>query len=596
MKRHIDPASGEVLSGMTRIWLTAGSIILLLPFLVTAQKKPRGSEPREPNSIAYHITPILAADRTNLEISVRFKTDSDAPMRVGLPSDYFGTPNLYRFVSSFEGEAGTVVTAGKDGTERLVKPGAGGEIHLRYVLSYDPKVLKDFTDAPNVDRGHFHLAGCQWLLQTGEISRKRRYIVEVSEPRGWQLYSSIGPDPHRVETTSSYEDLVQTAIGGGVGFHSRFLIHTKPVNAFVEGRFEIPNLNLQRGIQRIVSLQRSWFNDFDQPFYHVVILPKEANVAGVRFKNLFVCFLKRDIARDQLYVLLAHEMLHNWLTADLVRPPDGESTLRYQWFYEGFTDYFARRLLADAGLISKRRFAYLINRDIINIADNPNRAATYADLIAATKEGGFGTTFNKLAYYRGALIALNWDAQIDRLGHGRQLGDLIREVYRLAQKNDGHVTEQALFELTTGYGIDAKADFEKYILRGEPVAVLSDDLGRDFELDESEVPSFDPGFSLGQSTKTHKIAGVAMNGPAYQVGLREGMDLVDLENATRFGNAWDPDKPLVVIAKVDGLERRFAVFPHGASRKLMLFHARADRPSGVKLVDLSFITGSWRAD
>jgi predicted metalloprotease with PDZ domain len=526
----------------------------------------------------YRIKAIPLSDPTNLEISLNYKTAKNEPLTVKLPVDCYGTPKLARFVISFTGQSGTLVKNGKDDSERIVQPNAQGEIYLKYTLAFDPQALANNTYSPNVGNGYFHLAGCQWMLQTGSREEKRLHIIEmIDAPKDWVFYSSLSANPARFEGIASYSDLQITAFGGGNQGFSQFLIKGKPVSVFVRGKFTIPQTEILKSVRDIVTMQRQRFNDFDQPFYHVVILPKEGNVAGVRIDNLFVSFFKSDVTRNQLYGLLSHEMLHNWLTTNLIKPPEGETTLRYQWFYEGFTDYFSRKILLDAGRLTRQRFAELINRDIINIADNPHKEATYKDIVEATETGKFAQAFNKLAYYRGALIALNWDAKIRATNKGKSLGNLIEEVYRLALAS-GSIDEPTFFALVQkNYAIDAKADFERYILRGEPITVAADALGNDYKLRDSSSPSFDPGFLLSQSQQAKKISGVTTDSAAYRAGLRNNMELVRVENYNRFSNAWDPSSPMIVVVKEQNKERKISFLPHGTAHKLLLFE-----PTGKK--------------
>lgn len=369
----------------------------------------------EGETFHYRIKPIPISDRTNLEISFKIEGVKASSVAVKLPVDCYGTPKLFRFVTAFTGESGTTVQSGKDEGERLVQPNSQGEIYLKYVLSFDPQALADSTFSPNVGNSHFHVAGCQWMLRIGNEEEKRPHIIElVDAPKDWKLYSSLSANPAKFEGVVSLDDLDITAIGGGRKGFSQFLVREKPVSVFVRGKFVIPQNEIFAAVRKIVTLQRERFNDFNQPFYNVVVLPKEDNVAGTRIENLFVSFFKADVTREQLYVLLSHEMLHNWLTANIIKPPKGEISLKYQWFYEGFTDYFSRRILLDAKLLTLEKFAELINRDIINIADNPNKNTTFQDLVKATQTGKFNQAFNKLSYYRGALIALNWDTKSAR--------------------------------------------------------------------------------------------------------------------------------------------------------------------------------------
>lgn len=505
-----------------------------------------------------------------MEISVRFKVSDEKQINIKLPTDYYGTPNLHRYVTLFEGKAGTIIKEGKTESERVVEPNKNGEIQLKYIISYDPKTL-DGTFSPNVSPKHFHLAGCQWALQIGEFEEEHHLSVELIKiPANWQMYSSLESNPLKFETKTSYQNLIATAIGGGEKQNfQQFKYKEKPVSVFIQGKFDIPNQEIFDAVQKIVALQRDWFNDFNQPFYNIVILPKEDNIAGTRIENQFICFLKKDITRQQLYVLLAHEMFHNWLDTSFIKPEKGVTILRYAWFYEGINEYFARKILLEANLLSEKSFADLFNRDVIDIADNPNRTATFDDLLEATKTGKYNQAFNKLSYYRGALIALNWEAQIRNTQNGKTLGDLIREAYQLSVKNKG-ISETQFFELATKYGINAKADFESYILRGEPIKLEPDAFGKSFALRESNAPKFEPGFNINESLKNKKIVELKEDSLAFRAGLRNEMKLIEVENENRFSNAWNPNKPLVVIVEIDGAEKRFEI-RYGTPRKLLLF-------------------------
>lgn len=524
-------------------------------------------------TIHYQIRPIPAVDRTDLEISLNYQATVKESISFNLPIDCYGFPKLSRFVTSFHGESGTIVKNGKDEGERIIEPDSKGEIHLKYVLSFDPQKMSGATYSPNTSQDYFHIAGCQWMLRFGSPIEKKPYIIEmVDAPENWKLYSSLSANPTKFEGTDSFQNLMISAIGGGKQGFSQFFVRGKPVSVFVRGKFDIPQPEILAAVRKIVALQRERFNEFDQPFYNIVILPKENNVAGTRIENLFVSFFKADVTRNQLHVLLSHEMLHNWLTSEIIKPPKGELGLKYQWFYEGFTDYFSRRILFDAGLLSKQMFAELINRDIINIADNPHKATTYQDLVNATETGKFNQSFNKLSYYRGALIALNWDTKIRQMNKTKSLGNLIEEVYQVAKKTAGSIEEGEFFELVQkNYGIDAKIDFERYILRGEPILVEPNALGNSYKLRESSVLLFDPGFLLNESRQADKVLGVKSNSAAHRAGLRDGMEIVNIENYNRFGNAWDSKKPLVVTVKESGNERKISFLPQGEPHKLFLF-------------------------
>ncbi len=553
----------------------------ILIFLIFLLAFSAGTKAQTTNALSYKIKPVPQNDRTNLEISVEFRADNAEPLTVKLPTDNFGTPDLHKYVTRFEGEKGTLVKAGEKDFEKIIQPTPDGFAALRYTISYDPKAMDDYAYAPNTGAAYFHVAGCQWLLHIGGDAQKKLFKVEIVDaPQNWKFYSSKSANAARFETEASYNDWIAAPLGGGENVH-QFNVKTGRVSVFVHGKYEIPRGRMFSSVEKIVRLQRRWFDDFSQKEFTVVIAPRSGVVAGYAPENSFVCFIKPDATPEQLNRIVAHELFHDWLPNKIEVVQDKKfSGIRFEWLTEGFTDYFARKILTEAGLMSAERFVETINQDLLSIADNPHRAKTYDELAALSKAGKYDSAAKKLAYFRGAVIALEWEAQIKKAGKKKNLSGFIRELFRAAQKTDGKISEQDFYDLAAAYGIDAKADFEKYIGRGEEIVPAADALGKNYQLIESERPSFDAGFSLAETFKTRKISGVDDSGAAYKAGLRDGMKLIAIENSSRFSNAWSAEKPLVVHVEVDGQTRRFEYFPHGKMLKVKLFDLKAKRQIG----------------
>jgi predicted metalloprotease with PDZ domain len=432
--------------------------------------------------------------------------------------------------------------------------------------------MDDYPYGPNTGAKYFHLAGCQWLLHIGDDGRERRFQIEVVDvPRNWKVYSSKSKNARRFEVVSSYNDLASAPIGGGENSHL-FRTQKGTVAVFVHGDFAIPRAKIYSSIEQIIRLERGWFDDYSQPHYTIVVAPRSDVTAGYAPENAFVCFIDRETKLDDLNLLVAHEFFHNWLPNKIEIVQDKKyASFRLEWFTEGFTDFLAQKILSEANLILPEKFVEMVNRNIYNIADNPHRARSYDELVALGKAGKFDGTAKKLAYYRGALIALNWDAKIRRTNPNRNLSTFIRELFKLAQSGGGRVSEQAFYDLASSYGIDANAEMERYITRGEAILPDKDALGSRYPLREVEIPAFDVGFSLDETQRSRKISRVIETGAAYKAGLRDGMEFVGTENAYRFSNSWKRDMPLVVRVKINGEERRIEYFPHGAPLKLSLF-------------------------
>lgn len=544
---------------------------MAIPFLLGLVTT--GSCADQSDSVTWKVHPVPMGDRTTLEVSVQYGIPVGQSQKVYLPTDAYGTPDLDQYVLSFAGVDGTTVQPGAKPTERIVLPGPDGRVRLKYVISYDPQVMDGFSFAPNIGPTHFYVAGCQWLVRLGDSSSERLHKISIVDPpAGWRVYSSIGPDPRNLQVKATYDDLLTTAIGGGNGISKTFFVHSKPVFVQVQGSYDLSGEKILESVKKIVTAERTWFRDDSQPFYNIAILPRSGIVAGTCIPNQFVCFVKPDIRLQELNGLIAHEMFHTWLPNKLsIQGPKGSPDIRYEWLYEGFTEYFSRLILKEAGLLTQADFAQLVNRDIINLADNPHHGATLQELIDAGNSGTFGTAGKKLSYYRGAILALNWDAALRRSGKKKTLGDFIRSLYLEAEKSKGVLSEEAFFDFANRFGLPARRDFEASILRGEPILASPDALGPGFTFDDVEVRSFDPGFSIQSSFRERKVVGVVDGGAAHKAGLRNGLELVRMENSNRFGNGWQPQKPLIVVTKQEGRERKFEFMPDGPPLRVKNF-------------------------
>lgn len=521
----------------------------------------------------YQIKTFPVSDRTEFEIALRFQNPNTEPINVKMPSDCYGTPNLSRYVKTFSGENGTVVENGENESSRKVIPNKEGLINLRYTLSFDPGEMDKYAFSPNTSTSHFHLAMCQWMLPIGDTNQKHRYVFEIQNvPNNWEYYSSIAESPTRTEIVESYENLTTASIGGGEKSGvKRFWVRGKPVIMFVHGEFQIPKAKIFEAIQRIVKFQRTWMNDYRQPFYVTAIRPRSGVVAGTAPLNYLVCFIKPDTTPEKLNSIIAHEMFHHWLPGKInIKLEKGEQDFRHEWFSEGVNEYLARKVLADSKLISHKQLVEFFNYDIQSIADNPFGKASYQNLVTAANEGRFETAAKKLAYFRGALIALNWETKLRRKNFN-EVKDVLKNLILFASKSNGEITEQQFFEFMAKQGVDAKGDFEKYILQGKPIEVLEDSFGKNFTLEEKDVPSFDLGFNLQETFKVRKIINVLKDGSAYQAGLRDGMEFVRIRNSSRFSNNWSSEIPVSVTIKENSVERVIEYFPNGKGHRLLLF-------------------------
>jgi predicted metalloprotease with PDZ domain len=140
------------------------------------------------------------------------RVEANARFKMQLPQDCYGTPDLARFVRGFKSVRGS---AQRDSAASfLLTADSSGAVSIEYTLAYDQAELDRSAFAPNVGPGHFHVAGCQWLLIPEHRDQVRRHVITLNTGgERWHFYSSLREDPARIDTTASYRMLIATALG-----------------------------------------------------------------------------------------------------------------------------------------------------------------------------------------------------------------------------------------------------------------------------------------------------------------------------------------------------------------------------------------------
>lgn len=524
--------------------------------------------PRIQDTVFYQLHPAVKKDRVELHVELKYRCDT--VHLINLLQDNFGTPDLPQYIISFKGESGTTVEDVSAVSKRII-PTDGGKVNLKYIISYDPSKLEVFSYAPSVSSGHFHVAGCQWMLPLGDLNQVNTYVFELTRPaKGWHYYSSLSPTFKRFAVQSSFEELSSsTAFGGNkVGYGKFTAFH--PVEVFIAPGLNWPMKTIFQDAEQIVKLMRNKFSDSSEKYYQIAIMPREGILSGHSIDRQFRCFVRPDATKEQLLLLMAHELFHGWLPNKIdIQVPKGEYGFKHEWFSEGFTEYLSWKVLKQAGIISNDRFIELINDAIRSFDNNPYAILDYEQLKAVARKGG-GSAFKKLSYYKGALLAARWDNEIqNQTSSNSSLDDLVTDLYREVSKSNGRIAEAAFFIFVERYGINARKDFDNFILKGNRVE-LPLRFG-DYKLTSVEEPVFYLGFDLDAMFSVREMPAIDSMSKAYKAGLREGMQFIEISNSRRFINGWSKDRPVTVTIQSEGKKQTISFWPYGANRIIQLY-------------------------
>jgi hypothetical protein len=301
---------------------------------------------------------------------------------------------------------------------------------------------------------------------------------------------------------------------------------------------------------RAFAAERAFWGDTDPTPYRIFVrvlaaMGERAN--GTGHKSAFLSAIgPRTSFGARLRSNLAHEMFHRWLGMQLrLAGPEGSA----YWFSEGFTVFYAGRLMLRAGLVSPDEFVAELDGTAARHFANAHAAATNDEI-----RRGFFTNdeLSVVPYTRGALYAAELDAAIRNASHGtRSLDDVMRALPRRELPATA-VRDAIVREL----GATGAGRYDAVIDHGATPQPPSDAFGPCFERVPRSYPLYQLGFDARQPT-VKLVPGSA----AAKAGLVDGDAIVAIDTVNLMA-----DREAVVTVRRGGVERVFRYLPAGAKR------------------------------
>lgn len=541
--------------------IIAATIFFNVAFMygtATGQSAGNASDSTE-KTVSYTIRPVSTPDRVNLEISMSFTGDSSGYTQISLPSDKYGTRNIWESVAEFSAENAVVTSVFDKPHLRNIHYKPGVKVTLHYTIAFDPERSTTSSFSPIIESEIFHFFSPQWTLRFMDNEEVYTFTVEFKDlPEQWVAYSNLPPVSDGVFRNTSKQEDFEPFIAGGNYDHHRFNVNGNPVNVIISYHFR--NQDLLKDVRKLLEYQRNFFDFKSNQYYLVSITFREDILAGTGLENAFVILMRKGADKHEVLQLLAHETLHNWvpLMADIRRDKDETgSAYKTEFFNEGLTTYLPRVILFQQDLISTREVVMMLNETLEDCASNPYSDIPLDEIQQTVEKNRFNNLHEKVSYYRGDLIGFKWDNQIRRYtDHQENILHFVKKVIAKAIESGGEIAFEDFFALAAEYGINARNDWEKYIKRGEMVKL--EDLGwlkDEYTLTESTKTFYDSGFNLYKSQQEETVIGVYKDGPAYKAGLRDGMKIQNMTVSR------DTEKPIKIVVLDSDRERLFSYKP-----------------------------------
>ncbi len=415
----------------------------------------------------------------------------------------------------------------------------------------------------------FHMIGHVGLIVPTRIRSQQKCRIRVRwegfAEAGWKVVSSFSADQKGFEVHEPLGRFVHSLFyAGRLRLYPRF-VQSNLMQFAIYGNWKFSDLQFVDTVHTITQAERDFFQDHSQPYFLVTLLPvgdeSSGNMGGTGLTNSFALFISPhyDLEGAQavrVRKLLAHELFHHWNGGLLAREEPGQ--LIY-WFTEGFTDFYARRLLYRAGLMSRQQYADSLNELFAGFLLSPVRSEPNASI---AQDFWSDEKIKDLPYRRGDVVALLLDHEIRRQSGGaRSLDDLMREALRRAVEDQEQTTTRSLLQLFADYTSPVYAQNLREVIVNGRLPDFPPGLGEpDVSMELKSLGRFELGFDFEASQRRHQVRGVIPQSRAWQAGLRNGQRLEGW--SLRMG---DITYPVRLTVRQNGARRQVTYLPQSAA-------------------------------
>lgn len=479
---------------------------------------------------------ILGADAQasgapGVSVEIRLRGDPDGETLLDLPDSFAGAERAWRRVSDFTVKGAKVSTP--DPAHRLLrhKPNARLVIRYRVQTAYDrpPQSGGNPYAGPLIQPDWFALLG-EYVFATPQGRGAEPVTFGWGKlPPGWRGVSDL--DHGRAGKPLTLADVSESISMAG----ARLAVAERPIAG---GTLRVASLAdgpyksdaLADSVAGAIAAERAFWNDQREP-YLVVLVPLVAarpgavSVGGTGRGDGFVLYAtpgQDDIVRWTI----AHEHTHTWIPNRVGALPKAEEA-RVYWFSEGFTDFFANRLMLRAGQATGPEVVYRLDQMLQAYDHSAVRTAPVARIVADFWKD---PAVEKLPYQRGQLLALKWDEAVRRKSGGKlDLDDVIlhmRDHYQRFRPGEGpDVVTGIVSAMWVVAGIDIRPDIARYADAGAVIDLPDEMFDGCLQARVTVTPAFDAGFDADASFAAKTVKGVRRRGPGWNSGLRDGMAL-----------------------------------------------------------------------
>jgi len=296
--------------------------------------------------------------------------------------------------------------------------------------------------------------------------------VKFDLPPTWRISTSWDDEGKNTYRTRDLFDLMDNALVIGAHEQRSIRIEGMRVVLAVDRKMVADVPMITDALSKQLASYKKVFNSIPNVNY-LVAIRRDKVTDGEAFNNSFNLMVSEERLQDHTIVwanTVGHEMFHYW--TNRLKGKDHEN---FEWFTEGFTEYYASLTLARVNLVSDNLWHRKLERYFSRFFIMRNMIGEKTSLVDAGK--------NKiknwlLIYGGGATVALVMDVTIRESTNGkRSLDDFMRKMIEEFDNKPFTLTDMERVANKTA-GKDMKPFFEAYIRGKGPLPPLRETLGK----------------------------------------------------------------------------------------------------------------------
>ncbi|MGE0478952.1 MAG: hypothetical protein AB7Q17_00645 [Phycisphaerae bacterium] len=451
----------------------------------------------------------------------------------------------------------------------------GPRTTIRCAYDFDPgrkSFQWDGTHYPITTRTFFHGIGNAFLMVPepgGDAPREFQVVLRWKLPNpAWRAVASWGVGKALGDKLDAGDLRHSVYLAGELAIQSAER-DGRRVTVALPDKFGFTPAEFLKMAGTIVGQQCDYLNERNFPAFIVTAIPVgdplkegDSRIAGSGLYHSFALWIPpRAKLNDAVEHLFAHELFHYWNGRLLpAAQPEG---LVY-WFVEGFTDYYALRILHESGQWSSEQYAKWINRHIREYVANPAIHATNEEI--RDEYWRQRSTVGEVAYQRGLMLGLRWDRLARQQGVRNGLDRLFFALLDRARAGGFELSNDAIRRVgVEQLGAWFAGEFDQFVVQARTVSVPVDALAPKLIGSDARVYDYDPGFDRERSLQQQKIIGLKRGSAAERAGLREGDEMLG------YSLLADPEKQSELKVMRKGELRTIRYFPRGPAVEALQF-------------------------